>query len=107
MLAARAGLLEPSREAPHWQRFMTGAREAHGHRSAWASVSPLAQVDGPSHFSYNTWKVDGSTALKRRLLSRQGWTVISVSFFEWDMILPWKRAVSGAADHAASLRLSH
>ena len=60
---------------------------------------PLAQVDGPSHFSYNTWKVVGSTALKRRLLSRQGWTVIPIAFFEWDMVLPWKRPVRGAAYH--------
>ena len=31
--------------------------------------------------------------MKRRLLELQGWTVVPIPFFEWDMVLPWQRQV--------------
>ena len=47
------------------------------------------EVDGPSHFlsSSSTHSgsavLDGSTALKNRLLSARGWMVVSVPVEEW------------------------
>ena len=57
------------------------------------SVPPASKVDGPAHYSYNTWKSIGGTVMKRRLLELQGWTVVPIPFFEWDMVLPWQRQV--------------
>ncbi len=57
------------------------------------SLATAAQVDGPAHYSYNTWKAIGGTVMKRRLLELQGWTVVPIPFFEWDMVLPWQRQV--------------
>jgi hypothetical protein len=42
------------------------------------------EADGPSHFAANTLRPLGATALKRRLLARLGWTVVSVPLHEWD-----------------------
>ena len=64
----------------------------HTSSAAWsAETARCSQVDGPAHYSYNTWSVDGGTAMKRRLLTLQGWTVVPIPFFEWDMVLPWQR----------------
>ena len=51
------------------------------------------EVDGPSHFvavagkmGEGGWRVNGSTRLKRRLLAGLGWEVLSVPFFEWNVL---------------------
>jgi hypothetical protein len=60
----------------------------------------LPQVDGPSHFvalAGGGWRPNGATQLKRRLLGRVGWRVVSVPYWEWD-------ACAGPAEQAAYLR---
>ena len=45
------------------------------------------QVDGPSHFiaaAGGGRRASGATALKRRLLARAGWRVVSVAHWEWE-----------------------
>ena len=43
------------------------------------------EVDGPSHFLLpDKRKPNGSTLLKRRLLTAAGWRVINVPFYEWE-----------------------
>uniref|UniRef100_A0A3B0MXT6 RAP domain containing protein, putative n=1 Tax=Theileria annulata TaxID=5874 RepID=A0A3B0MXT6_THEAN len=45
---------------------------------------PIAiEVDGPSHFYSNTTKYTAYTKLKHRLLTRMGYKVLHVPFFEW------------------------
>ena len=45
---------------------------------------PIAiEVDGPSHFYVNTTKYTAYTKLKHRLLSRMGYKVLHVPYFEW------------------------
>ena len=55
-------------------------------------VGVVVEVDGPSHFvavaggEEGAWRENGSTSLKRRLLVGLGWEVISVPFFEWNLL---------------------
>ena len=64
------------------------------------------EVDGPYHFIHNMdkWSVDqetkpledhwswttqemnGSTAMKDRLLQMKGWTIVHIPFWEWDRV---------------------
>ena len=44
------------------------------------------EFDGPSHFTRNTLEPLGHTRLRDRLLSAMGWHVVSIPFFEWDML---------------------
>ncbi len=45
---------------------------------------PVAiEVDGPSHFYVNTTKYTAYTKLKHRLLTRMGYRVLHVPYFEW------------------------
>ena len=65
------------------------------------------EVDGPSHFIHNMdeWSVDqktqpndelnwswttqemnGSTAMKDRLLEKKGWTIVHIPFWEWNRV---------------------
>ncbi|KAF4674014.1 hypothetical protein FOL47_009805 [Perkinsus chesapeaki] len=45
---------------------------------------PIAiEVDGPSHFYANSTKYTAYTKLKHRLLSRMGYKVLHVPYFEW------------------------
>ena len=52
----------------------------------------VVEVNGPSHFvalaggEEGAWRENGSTGLKRRLLVGLGWEVISVPFFEWNLL---------------------
>jgi hypothetical protein len=50
----------------------------------------VVEVDGPSHFCQAAGgKIDravGSTLLKRRLLEGQGWSCVSIPYFEWDAL---------------------
>ena len=58
------------------------------------------QVDGPSHFvalAGGGRRPNGATRLKRRLLGRAGWRVVSVPHWEW-------AACAGPAEQAAYLR---
>eukprot|EP00284_Hemiselmis_tepida_P002045 CAMPEP_0174951136 /NCGR_PEP_ID=MMETSP1355-20121228/94694_1 /TAXON_ID=464990 /ORGANISM="Hemiselmis tepida, Strain CCMP443" /LENGTH=415 /DNA_ID=CAMNT_0016198783 /DNA_START=36 /DNA_END=1283 /DNA_ORIENTATION=- len=41
------------------------------------------EVDGPAHFLSNTRQANGSTLLKRRLLKKLGYRVVSVPYWEW------------------------
>jgi hypothetical protein len=65
------------------------------------SPSPrFSQVDGPVHFvamEGGGWRPNGATLLKRRLLGRAGWRVVSVPYWEWD-------ACAGPAEQEACLR---
>lgn len=54
--------------------------------------APLAlEVDGPSHFCCGpeSRRPLGHTVLKRRLLRRAGYRVVSVPYYEWDRIPFW------------------
>jgi hypothetical protein len=54
---------------------------AHSHPHA---ERPIAiEVDGPSHFYVNTHKYTAYTKLKHRLLTRMGYKVLHVPYFEW------------------------
>jgi hypothetical protein len=53
----------------------------------------IVEVDGPHHFlkiatvggyTYSETESNGRTVIKRRLLSKLGWTLVQVPFFEWD-----------------------
>ncbi|EER16784.1 hypothetical protein Pmar_PMAR016478 [Perkinsus marinus ATCC 50983] len=45
---------------------------------------PIAiEVDGPSHFYANSTKYTAYTKLKHRLLTRMGYKVLHVPYFEW------------------------
>jgi hypothetical protein len=45
---------------------------------------PIAiEVDGPSHFYVNTTKYTAYTKLKHRLLTRMGYKVLHVPYFDW------------------------
>ena len=60
----------------------------------------LSQVDGPTHFvklAGGGRRPNGATRLKRRLLGRVGWRVVSVPYWEW-------AACAGPAEQAAYLR---
>mmetsp|Transcript_16411 Transcript_16411/g.17867 ORF Transcript_16411/g.17867 Transcript_16411/m.17867 type:complete len:88 (-) Transcript_16411:153-416(-) len=48
------------------------------------------EVDGPSHFYANSTKYTAYTKLKHRLLSRMGYKVLHVPYFEWRNLL-WSR----------------
>lgn len=53
---------------------------------------PIAiEVDGPSHFYANSQRYTAYTKLKHRLLSRMGYKVLHVPYFEW-------RKLRGAAE---------
>ena len=41
------------------------------------------EVDGPSHFYANSTKYTAYSKLKHRLLSRMGYRVLHVPYFEW------------------------
>jgi hypothetical protein len=59
-----------------------------------------SQVDGPWHFvalAGGGRRPNGATLLKRRLLGRVGWRVVSVPHWEWE-------ACAGPADQAEYLR---
>lgn len=39
-------------------------------------------IDGPSHFDQNDYPL-GHTILKRRLIKKLGWNVVSIPYYEW------------------------
>ena len=48
------------------------------------TAKPIAiEVDGPSHFYVNTTKYTAYTKLKHRLLTRMGYKVLHVPYFDW------------------------
>ena len=64
------------------------------------SCSLEPQVDGPHHFIWAAGggrRPNGATLLKRGLLRRAGWRVLSVPHWEWE-------ACAGAAEQQAYLR---
>ena len=51
------------------------------------SKSPIAiEVDGPSHFYVNSNEYTAYSKLKRRILSRMGFKVVNVPYFEWNKL---------------------
>lgn len=42
------------------------------------------EIDGPTHFSRNSWAPLGHTVLKRRYVAASGWDLVSVSHQEWE-----------------------
>ena len=59
---------------------------------------PIAiEVDGPSHFYVNTTKYTAYTKLKHRLLTRMGYKVLHVPYFEW-------RKLRGAKERETYMR---
>jgi len=44
------------------------------------------EVDGPTHFLGDGRTPSGSTLLKRKQLGQLGFTVVPVSFWEWDVL---------------------
>lgn len=42
------------------------------------------EIDGPTHFSRNSWVPLGHTMLKRRYVAAYGWNLVSVSHQEWE-----------------------
>jgi len=41
------------------------------------------EADGPTHYTMNTRRALGATALKHRLIPQLGWTLVHIPFFEW------------------------
>ena len=65
-------------------RFLTGPLADENGNVPTGSKRPVAiEVDGPSHFYVNTTKYTAYTKLKHRLLSRMGYKVLHVPYFEW------------------------
>lgn len=55
-----------------------------GHGDPQDSRGKIAvEVDGPSHFVAGTEEINPHTALKRWLLAREGYKVLSIPFFDW------------------------
>ncbi len=49
------------------------------------SKKPVAiEVDGPSHFYVNSNEYTAYSKLKRRILTRMGFRVVNVPYFEWN-----------------------
>lgn len=44
----------------------------------------VIEADGPTHFTCNTKRPLGATALKRRLLQKLGWNLVVVPYYEWN-----------------------
>lgn len=65
-----------------------------GPRGAGISPSPPSpptlkvaiEVDGPCHFVRGARSPNGRTLLKRRLLTKLGWHLVSVPYWEWDQV---------------------
>ena len=48
---------------------------------------PLAiEVDGPSHFYVNSTKYTAYTKLKHRILTKMGYQVLHIPYFEWNKL---------------------
>jgi hypothetical protein len=63
------------------------------------TVRAVVEVDGPTHFvglgkQKREGRVNGSTALKRRLLRAMGWRVVSVPYYEWDPLTSSEQKLS-------------
>ena len=50
----------------------------------WGSCEVAVEVDGPSHFVGRT--PTGATALKRRLLTQDGWRLVALPYWEWSAL---------------------
>lgn len=64
------------------------------------------EADGPTHFTINNIpnkRLLGASLLKRRLLSKLGWSVISVPYYEW----PGKLGVQKQVDYLLQLLDGH
>lgn len=57
--------------------------DAHGNVPVGDARPVAIEVDGPSHFYVNTTKYTAYTKLKHRLLTRMGYKVLHVPYFEW------------------------
>jgi len=52
-----------------------------------SSLKPVAvEVDGPSHFYVNSNKYTAYTKLKHRILTRMGYNVVHIPYFEWNKL---------------------
>jgi hypothetical protein len=52
-----------------------------------ADGKPLAiEVDGPQHFTLPGNRLDGPTQCRNRVLEAQGWTVVSIPYYEFQDI---------------------
>jgi hypothetical protein len=64
------------------------------------------EADGPTHFTINrlpSKRLLGASLLKRRLLSKLGWTVVSVPYYEW----PGKLGVQEQVEYLSQLLKRH
>ena len=50
------------------------------------SLGTAVEVDGPHHFLSGEREANGSTLLKRRLLGRIEYRVVSVPYWQWDQL---------------------
>ena len=51
------------------------------------SNNPVAiEVDGPSHFYVNSNEYTAYSKLKRRILTRMGFRVVNIPYFEWNKL---------------------
>jgi RAP domain len=55
-----------------------------GKRSAQRPIA--IEVDGPSHFYVNSNKYTAYTKLKHRILTRMGYNVVHIPYFEWNKL---------------------
>ena len=54
---------------------------------AQLATQTAIEFDGPCHYLTSGGcrpQLNGSTALKKRLLAKLGWRVLNVPYFEWD-----------------------
>lgn len=75
-----------------WTHETTSAGKSQG-------VKVAVEFDGPNHFTRMQAPIGGEkrespralghTVLKYRLLKKEGWTVVRVPYFEWDLVPHW------------------
>ena len=78
-----AGKLERSRISEDLHAFF---RNRHDSISAVATKKIAIEVDGPSHFYINSTRYTAYSKLKHRILTRLGYKVIHIPYFEWNKL---------------------
>jgi hypothetical protein len=74
-----------------WEQEVVEPTTGYALDLALAPKQLAVEVDGPSHFLLpvgpdGVCPPNGSTQIKRRLLTRANWRVVTVPYYEWDRL---------------------
>ncbi len=69
-----------------WRVEHYAADVAYSLDAAVPALRAAVEADGPSHFCGGAGRPTGATALKRRLMRRAGWRLVSVPWREWSAL---------------------